>query len=73
MNIGFIGLGHMGLPMAIHLVKAGHQVTGFDLQACAVDALTEAGGVPARSLQAAARNQDAIITMLQTGQQEQQV
>jgi 3-hydroxyisobutyrate dehydrogenase len=73
MNIAFIGLGHMGLPMAINLMKAGHQVTGFDLQTCAVDAFTQAGGVPARSLQDAARNQDVIITMLQTGQQVQQV
>lgn len=30
MNIGFIGLGAMGLPMAVNLVKAGHAVTAFD-------------------------------------------
>jgi len=30
-TIGFIGLGNMGAPMAANLVKAGHQVTGFDL------------------------------------------
>jgi len=30
-KIGLIGLGNMGLPMARNLVKAGHQVTGFDL------------------------------------------
>ena len=30
MKIGFIGLGNMGLPMALNLAKAGHQVTGFD-------------------------------------------
>ena len=30
-RIGFIGLGNMGLPMAGNLVKAGHQVLGFDL------------------------------------------
>ncbi len=29
--IGFIGLGNMGGPMAANLVKAGHQVTGFDI------------------------------------------
>jgi 3-hydroxyisobutyrate dehydrogenase len=29
-TIGFIGLGNMGAPMAANLVKAGHQVTGFD-------------------------------------------
>ena len=73
MNIGFIGLGHMGLPMAINLLKAGHQVTGFDLQATALNALTEAGGIAAKNLQSAARDQDVIITMLQTGQQVQHV
>ncbi|AHE65748.1 3-hydroxyisobutyrate dehydrogenase [Legionella oakridgensis] len=68
-NIAFIGLGHMGLPMAINLVKAGHVVTGFDLQSQALDALNQAGGNAASSLQEAARNKDIIITMLQTGEQ----
>jgi 3-hydroxyisobutyrate dehydrogenase len=31
MKIGFIGLGNMGAPMAANLVKAGHEVTGFDV------------------------------------------
>ena len=30
-TIGFIGLGNMGLPMALNLVKAGHEVVGYDL------------------------------------------
>jgi 3-hydroxyisobutyrate dehydrogenase len=30
-KIAFIGLGHMGGPMAANLVKAGHRVCGFDL------------------------------------------
>ncbi|HHF7344391.1 TPA: 3-hydroxyisobutyrate dehydrogenase [Legionella feeleii] len=72
-RIGFVGLGHMGLPMAINLVKAGHSVTGFDLQAKAVDALVAAGGSKASSLPKAAQNQDVIITMLQTGKQVRQV
>ena len=42
-RIGFIGLGHMGLPMAINLIKAGHAVTGYDLQQSAVEQLKEAG------------------------------
>ena len=33
MNIGFIGLGNMGGPMAANLAKAGHAVKGFDLVA----------------------------------------
>ena len=38
-TIGFIGLGNMGAPMAANLVKAGHAVTGFDLNPAALDAL----------------------------------
>ena len=33
MKVGFIGLGNMGGPMAANLVKAGHEVVGFDLAA----------------------------------------
>ena len=72
-NIGFVGLGHMGLPMAINLIRAGHRVTGFDLQTTAMDAFHEAGGVKAHALQDAARHQDILITMLQTGQQVEHV
>lgn len=72
-RIGFVGLGHMGLPMAINLVKAGHRVTGFDLQAEAVKALADADGFAANSLADAAKNQDVFITMLQTGEQVRQV
>lgn len=72
-SIGFVGLGHMGLPMAINLVKAGHQVTGFDLQTTAMEAFHQAGGIKADTLHTAARNQDILITMLQTGQQVERV
>lgn len=72
-NIGFVGLGNMGLPMAINLIKAGHHVTGFDLQETAMAALIQADGTRAQSLLSAAHNQDIIITMLQTGQQVEHV
>jgi len=72
-QIGFVGLGHMGLPMAINLIKAGHQVIGFDLQTDALNKLSNAGGVAASSIQEAGSNNDVIITMLQTGQQVQEV
>lgn len=68
-NIGFVGLGHMGLPMAINLVKAGHRVTGYDLQASALQQFTAAGGHSAHNLRDAGKEQDVIITMLQKGQQ----
>lgn len=72
-NIGFIGLGHMGLPMAINLVKAGHHVTGFDLQNSAMNAFVSAGGTKAHNLQSIAHGQDILITMLQTPQQVERV
>ncbi|MCL9684456.1 3-hydroxyisobutyrate dehydrogenase [Legionella maioricensis] len=68
-KIGFVGLGHMGLPMAINLVKAGHSVTGYDLQPPAMERFSEAGGLIAHTLQDTSKDQDILITMLQTGQQ----
>lgn len=71
--IAFIGLGHMGLPMAINLLKAGHKVTGFDLQTKAAEALVLAGGDAALNIKELANHQDILITMLQTGQQVTEV
>lgn len=68
-NIGFIGLGHMGLPMAINLLNAGHIVTGYDLQDKLVDDLCSHGGIKADSLLNVSVNKDFVITMLQNGEQ----
>jgi 3-hydroxyisobutyrate dehydrogenase len=66
-SIGFIGLGNMGLPMAINLVKAGHEVTGFDVVPAARDAAGDGGvHIAARAIDAAA-NQEVVITMLPNG------
>ena len=54
-NIAFIGLGIMGSPMAANLVKAGHHVTGFNLEQSAIDALVSAGGHGATSIADAAQ------------------
>jgi 3-hydroxyisobutyrate dehydrogenase len=72
-RIGFIGLGNMGLPMALNLIKAGHQVEGFDLSTEAVDKLVAAGGVSAGSVKGAAARGDVVITMLPAGKQVRQV
>jgi len=58
-TIGFIGLGNMGGPMAANLVKAGHDVTGYDLNPAALQALAAAGGSAAASAAAAAKDADA--------------
>lgn len=64
MNIAFIGLGNMGLPMAQNLAKAGHAVSGFDLSAAQMTALAEAGGKRATSAAAAVVEAEVVITML---------
>lgn len=68
-KIGFVGLGHMGLPMAINLLKAGHQVTGYDLQEAALQQFSQAGGMSAANANEIGKEQDILITMLQTGRQ----
>jgi 3-hydroxyisobutyrate dehydrogenase len=65
-KIGFIGLGNMGLPMAANLLKAGHQVIGFDVVPAAREAAAAAGIAVAASAGAAAAA-EVIITMLPNG------
>ncbi len=43
MKIGFIGLGNMGAPMAANLIKAGHEVTGFDVAGVTAEGAANAG------------------------------
>ena len=66
-TIGFIGLGNMGAPMAANLVKAGHDVTGFDLSEAAIEEGRQAGCEIAASAIAAAAGKDVVITMLPAG------
>src|SRR4051794_41878408 len=65
--IGFIGLGHMGLPMARNLLAAGHRVTGYDLSEPALAASAEAGAVPAAGIAEAVRGAELVVTMLPEG------
>ncbi|MFN4277725.1 MAG: 3-hydroxyisobutyrate dehydrogenase [Ferrovibrio sp.] len=66
-NIGFIGVGNMGGPMARNLLKAGHKVKAFDLMPELVQKVIEAGGTKAASAQEAAQDVDAVISMLPAG------
>ena len=66
-RIAFIGLGNMGGPMALNLLKGGFAVTVFDLSASAVARLTEAGATAADSASAAAQQAEVVITMLPAG------
>jgi 2-hydroxy-3-oxopropionate reductase len=64
MKIGFVGLGIMGKPMAINLVKAGYEVYGYDFVIENIDELVKAGGKAVASGKEAAENADVVITML---------
>ncbi len=63
-NVAFIGLGNMGAPMASNLVKAGHNVTVFDLVEASVQALVSEGARGATSAASAVQNADVVVTML---------
>jgi 3-hydroxyisobutyrate dehydrogenase len=62
MEIGFIGLGNMGAPMARNLAAAGHAVTGFDVAGAPPE-----GVAAAPSAAGAAAGRDAVVTMLPDG------
>ncbi|MGV2984198.1 3-hydroxyisobutyrate dehydrogenase [Microbacterium sp. AGC85] len=65
--IAFLGLGHMGGPMAANLVRAGHHVIGFDPAPEALNAAAENGVEIATDANAAVKDVDIVITMLPTG------
>ncbi len=67
-EIGFVGLGNMGGPMAANLIKAGHKLRVFDLSQEAVARLAQAGAAAVSSASEAAAGAEAIITMLPAGQ-----
>ncbi|WP_040517287.1 3-hydroxyisobutyrate dehydrogenase [Gordonia neofelifaecis] len=66
-TIAFLGLGHMGGPMAANLVKGGHQVIGFDLVPDLLEAAVATGVRAAASAEDAVAGADAVITMLPSG------
>ncbi|MEN9628339.1 MAG: hypothetical protein RJA10_1566 [Pseudomonadota bacterium] len=74
MNIGFIGLGVMGAPMARHLARAGHALTLLDLDRALTEALAlELGATAAATPAELARASEVVITMLPDGRVVQQV
>ncbi|MBL6601131.1 MAG: NAD(P)-dependent oxidoreductase [Alphaproteobacteria bacterium] len=63
---GFIGLGAMGGPMALNMLKAGIPLVVHDIDATKVDALVAAGAEKATSSKAAARDCDRVICLVET-------
>ena len=68
-EIAFVGVGNMGGPMALNLLKAGHAVRAFDRDAAAATRVEAAGGIAAAELADAVRGADAVVTMLPAGAQ----
>jgi 3-hydroxyisobutyrate dehydrogenase len=67
-TITFIGLGNMGGPMASNLLKAGHDLTVFDLSESAVRALMDEGAKTRSTILEAVENAEVVISMLPAGQ-----
>jgi 2-hydroxy-3-oxopropionate reductase len=63
-RIGFIGLGIMGRPMAINLIKAGYQVIAHDIVRSAAEDLLNAGAADGGSAKGVTQQSDIVITML---------
>ncbi|MDB9704659.1 NAD(P)-dependent oxidoreductase [bacterium] len=63
-NIGFIGIGLMGLPMAKNLLKSGYNLKAFNRTQNKSDKLKEFGAEIYTSIKDAVTNSDVIITML---------
>jgi 3-hydroxyisobutyrate dehydrogenase-like beta-hydroxyacid dehydrogenase len=63
-SVGFIGLGIMGQPMALNLVKAGHPVTVFNRTAGKVEPLRQAGAQVASSPAEAVASADFVVSIV---------
>ncbi len=63
-QLGFIGLGIMGKPMAAHLLGAGHTVNAYDVNTDALNELATKGAVACQSSKEVATTSDIIIVMV---------
>lgn len=71
-SIGFVGLGIMGKPMALNLLKAGYDLTVNDIDSASVEALVEVGAQSGTPIEMG-KTCDVIITMLPASQHVKQV
>lgn len=72
-TISFAGLGAMGRPMAANLVKAGHDLRGFDVNPAALDWLKANGGTPFPTAREAAAGADILVLMVVNADQAEAV
>jgi 3-hydroxyisobutyrate dehydrogenase-like beta-hydroxyacid dehydrogenase len=73
MKVGFIGLGVMGSPMALNVLKGGHELSVYDRSPDAVARLTAAGAKAAASPKEVGAASDIVVTMLPEPQHVEQV
>ena len=73
MKVGFIGIGVMGGPMAANILKKGHQLTVYDLDAAAVKRLTDLGAKAAASPKEVGAASEVVVTMLPEPQHVKEV
>lgn len=66
-QIAFIGLGHMGNPMARNLLKAGYSVNGYDIVPKALETFSQAGGLAGQDIASTVKDADVVISMLPEG------
>lgn len=69
MTIGFIGLGHMGNPMANNLLQKGYELYVYDVMPTAVNSLAARGAIPVDSIRGLAEKSNVIVTSVQSSQQ----
>ena len=73
LDVAFAGLGAMGFGMASHLVKVGHNVTGYDVWEPSMSKFEAAGGHVASSPREAAQGSDFFICMVANAEQAESV
>src|SRR4051794_12766381 len=72
-NVGWIGLGAMGAPMAACLARAGHQVTAYDIDPARAKALAGEGVQASESIAETAAGADVLAVMVATPAQGESV
>lgn len=73
MQVGFIGLGVMGGPMALNILKGGHQLNVYDRSPEAIARLVQAGARAAATPKEVGAASDIVVTMLPEPQHVEQV
>lgn len=73
MRIGFVGLGLMGRPMALNLLKGGHEVIVWARRSASMDPLLDAGAIAGKSPAELAARADIVISMVADGPDVEQV